>query len=230
MFWSAFVVLHQICIPLIIFALCPRSFIFFYPMLQRYVHTYSFAFSEQVQQVVIQMTCTQENSICHHSWNLLSWCSWQILMVGDYMVLSNRKKEKQVGGEMKWQVQIFSTLFKVETIAFFVQYPLWSYLPGQHVLLFNVLKMIAILQNPKPEEDGWFIKVETPWRQYNHTWKHAIQRIYVATGATASSKVATPGKTLPSSTPNLHHLLLRCGSSCLPHQPSLMQPLNLFHQ
>lgn len=35
MFWSPFVVLHQICIPIVLFALCPRGFISFYPMLQR---------------------------------------------------------------------------------------------------------------------------------------------------------------------------------------------------
>jgi hypothetical protein len=23
--------------------------------------------------------------------------------------------------------------------------------------------------DPEPEEDGWFIKMGTPWRQYNHT-------------------------------------------------------------
>jgi hypothetical protein len=30
--------------------------------------------------------------------------------------------------------------------------------------------------------------------------------------------------------PNLHHLMLKCGSSCLPHQHSPLQPLSLLHQ
>jgi hypothetical protein len=58
--------------------------------------------------------------------------------------------------------RFLSILLKVETIAFFVQYPLWSYPLGQHILLLNVLKMATILQNPELEEDGWFIRVGNP--------------------------------------------------------------------
>ncbi len=78
------------------------------------------------------------------------------------MVLSNRKKKNKWEGKGSDMCRFLSTFLKVEIVAFFVQYPLWSYPPGQHILLFNVLKMAAILQNPELEEDGWFIRVGAP--------------------------------------------------------------------
>ncbi len=74
------------------------------------------------------------------------------------------RKKNRWEGKGSDRCRFLSTLLKVEIVAFFVQYPLWSYPLGHHILLLNLLKMAAILQNPEPEEDGWFIRMGTPWR------------------------------------------------------------------